>query len=71
MVVEGSAGDAGGANDLLGGDVGVAALAEEAARGGDQGCAGRLGTFGLTASCWIYIHAVCMLGDKANFFRLL
>ena len=59
MVVEGAAGDAGGADDLLGADAGVAALGEEAAGGGHQRAAGRLGALGLGSP--FYIHTVCML----------
>jgi hypothetical protein len=62
LVVEGAAGNSGGAHDLLGADVLVAPLGEERAGGGDQGLTSGLRALGLSsAGFWIYIHAVCIL----------
>ena len=52
---------AGGADDLLGADVGVAALGEQLPGGGDQRAAGRGRALGLGAGGLAYIQAVCML----------
>src|SRR5262249_27088846 len=79
VVVEGAAGDAGGADDLLGADRVVAALGKQATSGGHEGRARRFGSFRLSATSVAgpppagivriirgYIHAVCMLKREAH-----
>ena len=77
VVVEGAAGDAGGADDLLGADAGVAALGEERPGGGDQGrrasprsarpgCGDApLGRLGFSA-CLTFILSVCSLRRRQD-----
>src|SRR3954453_22547131 len=61
VVIEGSPGHTGRADDLLGPDAPIASLREEPPRSGDQGGLGCLGSLGLRSSLRRHFHTVCML----------